>query len=78
MQHVKQVAVSARATSAPSKAVPSLVLKCASLGLWTESRDVYEFAVEAEAAETRNSGSQEGVPQARIQSEISELIKKAR
>jgi hypothetical protein len=81
MQHTQQVAVGARAVEkkgTPSKAVPraSLVLKCASLGLWAEAREVYEFAVEAEAAEMRNSGIQEGVPQARIQSEICALIKK--
>ena len=82
MQHTEQVAVGARAATkhvlgAPSRTVPSLVLKCASLGLWAEARDVFECAVEAEAAEMRSSGSQGGMPQARIQSEIRELMKKA-
>ncbi len=80
MQHTQQVAVGARAVTkmgAPSSAAPGLVLKCASLGLWAEARDVYEFAVEAEAAKASNSGTPGGAPQARIQSEICELMRKA-
>ena len=82
MQHhdTQQVAVGARAVAkmgAPSSAAPGLVLKCASLGLWAEARDVYEFAVEAEAAEASDSGTQGGAPQARIQAEICELMRKA-